>query len=332
VVVQAGGAVLLYSDGVIERPGASTEQGRQWLLTTCQQAAAAGSTHLELIDTLMNGLAAEALADDVALLVVCYPLLRTTPLLVELPATPEQLTPLRLHLRRWLEQSGISEDDVIPVQIAAGEAAANAVEHAYTTVPAGTVTLSAELTDESTVRICVQDHGRWCGPAPEPGSRGRGLLLMQQCMDNVHVHQSTGGTTVELIRRVCTSDGRGSALPSTIVADAAPTLRVDIATTAAGKVGVLRGDLDASSASTAGVALRGAARGGVLPLTIDLIRLAHLTSAGVKLLFDLADEANSSGNQLTVQVLRGSAAHHVLELTGFPDLATLAIVDLAAAS
>jgi anti-anti-sigma regulatory factor len=109
-------------------------------------------------------------------------------------------------------------------------------------------------------------------------------------------------------------------------------LDVRIAGSADGGVGLLSGDLDAAGAPTAALALRGATRGGVLPLTVDLTRLGHLASAGVKLLFDLADEAASVGNRLTVRVIRGSAAHHVLELTGFADLADLTVIDLAAAS
>lgn len=336
VSVPPGGAVLLYSDGVIERPGTPTEHGRQQLLALCRQAlrehvTASGIRSTELVDTVMTGLTAEALADDAALLAVCYPVCETTELRVELPATPDQLTPLRLHLHHWLEQSGISEDDVVPLQIASGEAAANAVEHAYRAMPTGTMTLSAELTAESTVRLRVQDHGRWCGPAPKPGSRGRGLLLMQQCMDDLHVFRGAEGTTVEMVRRVHASEV-GPVPPSASVPDVLPALQVRVVTTAHGEVGVLSGDLDAASVPTAAIVLRGATRGGVLPLTVDLTGLAHLTSAGVKLLFDLADEAAAIGSRLTVRVVRGSTAHHVLELTGFADLAILRVSDHAATS
>lgn len=326
VSIPPGGAVLLYSDGVIERPGVPVEHGRQWLLALCERAAAAGSAPAELVDTVMNGLAAETLADDVVLLLVAHPLLQTTALRIELPATPDQLAIFRIHLCRWLEQAGISEDDVVQLQIAAGEAATNAVEHAR----AATVTLSAELTDESTVRVCVQDNGRWRGPAPESGSRGRGLLLMQQCTDNLRIRRGAKGTTVDLTRRVHAGQV-DSPQPSTRAPDPGPALTVHI-TTERGGTGVLSGDLDAAGVPAAALALRSATRGGVLPLTIDLTRLEHLASAGVKLLFELADEANALGSHLTVQVVRGSVAHHVLELTGFADLADLAVIDLAAAS
>ncbi|HEY2765750.1 MAG TPA: SpoIIE family protein phosphatase [Pseudonocardiaceae bacterium] len=333
-----GAAVLLYSDGVVERPGAPTEQSRQRLRTVCEEAVARGCSPTELVDAVMAGLAGETLPDDVVLLVVSRPATDIAPLLLESPATPSRLTWLRFHLRHWLAQVGVCEDDAIALQIASGEATTNAVEHAYAAVSPGIVTLSAELTVDSTVRICIRDNGRWREPAREAGQRGRGLLLMQQCTDNVHVHRGAEGTVVEMTRRVWATEAdtaeadaaeADTAAPTTSDAAHAPSLSVRMVAAERGEVAVLSGDLDAAGIPAAAVTLRTAARGGALPLTVDLTRLQHVTSTGVKLLFDLAAEEISAGNKLTVQVARGSAAHHVLDLTG---LAALAVLDFSAAS
>ncbi|HEX2299494.1 MAG TPA: ATP-binding protein, partial [Pseudonocardiaceae bacterium] len=64
---------------------------------------------------------------------------------LEVQGSPEQLLPLRYALRCWLQAAGATEEDVVAMQIAAGEAAANAVEHAYEGLEPGTVRLIADL-------------------------------------------------------------------------------------------------------------------------------------------------------------------------------------------
>lgn len=122
---------------------------------------------------------------------------------LEVAGRPEQLLPLRNALRSWLRAVGATEDDVVAMQIAAGEAAANAVEHAYHGVEPGPVRLAASREPGDVVRVEVTDQGRW-RPQRESdnGGRGRGLLLMRECVDDVGLARSPGGTTVVLRLRL----------------------------------------------------------------------------------------------------------------------------------
>ncbi|MFN2496127.1 MAG: ATP-binding protein [Pseudonocardiaceae bacterium] len=121
---------------------------------------------------------------------------------LEVPGRPEQLPPLRHALHAWLQATGANEDDVVAMQIAAGEAAANAVEHAYEGVEPGPVRLAANLESGNVVRVEIGDGGRWRPPRELNNGRGRGLLLMRECVDEVSLACSPQGTTVVLRLRL----------------------------------------------------------------------------------------------------------------------------------
>lgn len=124
------------------------------------------------------------------------------PLRLEVCGHPAQLTPLRHALHGWLRATGADEDDVVALQIAAGEAAANAVEHAYHGVDPGSVRLAADLEAGNVVRVEVGDRGRWRPQRELDNGRGRGLLLMRECVDEVSLARSAQGTTVVLRLRL----------------------------------------------------------------------------------------------------------------------------------
>jgi anti-sigma regulatory factor (Ser/Thr protein kinase) len=82
-------------------------------------------------------------------------------------------------------------DDVI---LAAGEAAGNAIEHAYLG-DAGLVRLRAFVSDQNLV-VEVEDSGRWrLEGDPE---RGRGLGIMRALVDRVSIESTRRGTAVRL--------------------------------------------------------------------------------------------------------------------------------------
>ena len=92
--------------------------------------------------------------------------------------------------------------------IAAGEAAANAFEHATTDRPADAAPVQITLTARAAhtmVRLTVADTGEWRPPAadreqPAPGTRGHGLIFMHALMDDVTIDPSAHGTTVTLTK------------------------------------------------------------------------------------------------------------------------------------
>lgn len=125
-----------------------------------------------------------------------------TALRLEVAGCPEQLPPLRHALRTWLEATGANADDVVAMQIAAGEAATNAVEHAYVGIDPGKVRLAADLEPGGVVRVEIGDGGRWRPQRDLNSGRGRGLLLMRECVDEVNLARSPQGTTVVLRLRL----------------------------------------------------------------------------------------------------------------------------------
>ena len=113
------------------------------------------------------------------------------------------LMKIRDRLRRWLEDSGLSEPDLHEILIAAGEACSNVVEHSGARPAAASPAASIRVTcDERRVHVVVTDCGRWKEPKASsgPGSRGRGRLMMAGLVDQVDIRTGPDGTTVELTK------------------------------------------------------------------------------------------------------------------------------------
>jgi anti-sigma regulatory factor (Ser/Thr protein kinase) len=173
-----GSAVVLYTDGLIERRGEGVDIGLRRLLS-----AAGGSR--DGLDALRERVVDSCLGpssgdDDVTALFV-----RAEPDLgagarFTLSPDGDALGALRRMLRRWLEEAGASPDDVAAVTMAANEAWENAIEHAHAFAPVPISVAFERRGDE--VFITTHDVG---GTAPRESDpdRGRGLALMQALMD-----------------------------------------------------------------------------------------------------------------------------------------------------
>jgi serine/threonine-protein kinase RsbW len=124
---------------------------------------------------------------------------RTDPnlLAITVPADRDQLAWMRDRMRRWLSDRNISPTMCADIVLAADEALANSVEHAYCRrdVP-GTMDLAIAL-DPDTVSLSVIDHGEWKHSIPERGStRGRGLPMIRELAAQVDVNPTSHGTTL----------------------------------------------------------------------------------------------------------------------------------------
>jgi serine phosphatase RsbU (regulator of sigma subunit)/anti-sigma regulatory factor (Ser/Thr protein kinase) len=187
----AGSAVVLFTDGLVERRGAPIDVGLERL-----RELSVGRDDVErLCSTALDELVPREPPDDVAIVVARMPPLaddlRTT-----WPATPEALVSVRRILRRWLAFHGAGEDELHDVVVACQEACANAVEHAY---GPGHAYFDVEADHrESRIRVTIRDHGRWRPPRGQ--HRGRGLPLMKALMDSVDVDHGQEGTVVVLER------------------------------------------------------------------------------------------------------------------------------------
>jgi GAF domain-containing protein/anti-sigma regulatory factor (Ser/Thr protein kinase) len=187
----AGAALVLYTDGLVERRDAPIDDGLDAL-----RALVSGSDDVEdLCTTALDRLLPSAPSDDVALLAVRMPPLQDD-LRTRWPATSEALVSVRRLLRRWLRVHGAGEEELYDIVVACQEACANAVEHAYGPGHAH-FEVDAEHR-EARIRVTVRDQGRW--RPPRGSHRGRGLPLMRALMETVDVEHSHDGTVVVLER------------------------------------------------------------------------------------------------------------------------------------
>jgi anti-sigma regulatory factor (Ser/Thr protein kinase) len=182
---------VLYTDGLIEQRGRLIDDGMGEVA-----ALAADLRHLppeliapHLADAVFAHLAPR---DDVAVLVVS-PVIEPVMSMV-LDASPAQLAAVRHRMREWMGGLGSSPEEISDVLLLAGEAVANAVEHAYHGRSKGRVRVRLEHT-ATEYRLTVSDEGGWRWPNA-PGKRGRGTAIMQAVADRLIVDRRPQGTTL----------------------------------------------------------------------------------------------------------------------------------------
>ena len=195
--MEPGSSLVLFTDGLIERPGELIDEGMAKLAARVSEAP---DDPEGLCNYLIRTLVPRGGAtDDVAILSM-----RNLPysdrFQAAFKAEPEALSQMRSLLRRWLRHGGASERTIAEVATAAGEAATNAIEHSGAS---DDFELSGRLVNGE-IELIVRDSGRW--RQPREGDQGRGLSLMRALMDTVELTPSPVGTTVRLRRRL-DSDG-----------------------------------------------------------------------------------------------------------------------------
>ncbi|MDT0353114.1 ATP-binding protein [Pseudonocardia charpentierae] len=125
---------------------------------------------------------------------------RTEYVRLTLPAEPAQLGRLRHAMHEYLRPLPLSRDRRDEVVLAVGEAAANAVEHAYQHQPEPGVIDVTYWVESDALCVEIRDQGRWREPPPGPRPRGQGLglVLMRRFIDCVLIHHDHRGTNVLL--------------------------------------------------------------------------------------------------------------------------------------
>ncbi|HVW41821.1 MAG TPA: SpoIIE family protein phosphatase [Amycolatopsis sp.] len=188
-----GAVACFFTDGLVERRYSPLDKG----LDTLRDTVAVKPADAVCAEVMARLIGDDVPEDDVALLTLRRQSQDESGALdLVLPAVPESLKDIRAAMRRWLSAAGAGAEVTGDLLLAVGEACTNAVEHAYG--PAGgSVALRLEL-QGTTVIATVRDHGRWRPPRGE--NRGRGILLMRKCGDEVRVEQTGDGTKV-VIRR-----------------------------------------------------------------------------------------------------------------------------------
>jgi anti-sigma regulatory factor (Ser/Thr protein kinase) len=133
--------------------------------------------------------------DDAAAAVVVRAADKAGPLDLAFSAVPLAVPIARRTLLRFTDRLGLDDERRYALITAAGEALANAVEHAYSGHP-GLVYLAVEA-GASTLRVTVRDDGVWKA-ARRSEERGRGLPIMRALVDAVDVRAESTHTTVQL--------------------------------------------------------------------------------------------------------------------------------------
>jgi anti-sigma regulatory factor (Ser/Thr protein kinase) len=194
--LQPGCALLLYTDGLVERPGESLDAG----LGRMKEIVRSGGGDLDRLgDALVDALLPEGPTDDDAALLLGRALPLSDSVTARLPADLDSIPLMRRLLGRWLQEAGATPAEAEDLSLAASEACANATEHAYGPAP-GMLEVSARLSPAGEAVVAIRDFGSW--RAPRGANRGRGILLMRGLADSVEVIQGDEGTTVQLSRRL----------------------------------------------------------------------------------------------------------------------------------
>ncbi|MBU2664360.1 SpoIIE family protein phosphatase [Actinoplanes bogorensis] len=326
-----GDLLLLFSDGILERPGRDHASSAAELAHVAADSAAGRALHdpaatpaervcAQTVELLVR---ATGHTDDITLLAVQrVPVVED--LLLTLPASPTELRSTRRRVGEWLGRLGATTEDVFAFQHALGELLANAVEHAGA-APSATVTVRATLTPAGVVEASVTDEGRWMEPR-EQANRGRGLALAAQLVSVLTVDHDETGTVARISKPLShparlLDDPHTSAVPSPIPVPApAPTPTSEpefriIERDGAGETHVLiEGPLDITTADLARRELLRRSRGGTVPMTVDLTAVTHLSSAGVSALHRVAGQHAAQDAPLALDAADGSPAQVILAL------------------
>ena len=191
--VPEGAQLALYTDGLIEY-GRDVVTGEARLLDAARENVALGETEpasgllKRVFENCEN-------TDDVATLVISAADVGATAFSYTFTAVPMAVPLVRRSLQRFITALGYDEDNGFAILTAAGEAIANAVEHAYFGPP-GIVRMQAQV-HEGVLIIVVEDDGKW-KPAQRRDERGRGLPLMRALMDTVEIRTHAARTEVRL--------------------------------------------------------------------------------------------------------------------------------------
>ena len=113
----------------------------------------------------------------------------------DIAAVPSSLVGVRLELDRLLAGHLIPPARIADIRLAVTEACANAVIHAYPNGQAGTVHVTADLTQHTLV-VGVRDYGSGLA---DPPSVGLGMPLMQTLADSVSIHDADPGAAVQMV-------------------------------------------------------------------------------------------------------------------------------------
>ena len=329
-LLDIGDSILLYSDGLIERPGRPLQASTAEFADLAANIASGGRGFVidapgrqidrlcsELLELLLRS---TGYNDDVTMLAAQR---RTpaAPLHMTLDATIHAARAVRARLREWLTDIGADYSDISDIVHAISEFVENAVEHGYATEVSDGVVVEAELGGDGNLRASVIDRGQWKDHREGEQGRGRGLAMAEALVSHAHVTHGQDGTTATVTHRLSRP---ANFITDPLVSRATHQRAIDnefLSLVGSGELAgriVVSGDVDSTTASTLDRQIAVESRSGIAPLTIDLSAVTHLGSAGVSALAAARDRARRQGGDCVLVAPPGSTAHHVLTLVQIP--------------
>jgi anti-sigma regulatory factor (Ser/Thr protein kinase) len=340
-VLAPGELVLLYSDGLIERPDRTIPEAMAELAAVAADAAAHRIVTLDPAPTAAERvcqLTVELLtrggyADDVTALAAQRLADPVPALQLELRSERASLTVARDAFADWLSRLEVTAEDREALHLAMVEIVTNAIEHAYPKDEPGIIELAATLSDDGHVECRITDEGTWRRPDPGDIDRGHGLMVAGHVVDAMEVShlprpgqlaqrgQPARGTVVALRHRLrrpalltsnrrstSSQHGAGARRPE-------PPFTVDTSIEADGTaLALVSGPVNIGTADQLTRRLLSACRGGTVKLLADLTRVTQLASAGVRALYLVRERLAVHKQELTLITAPGTSADVVLDL------------------
>lgn len=188
--------VTFYTDGMTEYTR-NVLDGEAVLLQACASEKVKEAANPA--EALQDSVFAHAInRDDAAVLtLVCED--DAIPQEMRFTAIPLIAPIVRASLNHIADTCDLDDEQRFALTLAAGEAIANAVEHAYKGDAPGMVYVRAEI-DPQTITLHIEDHGRW-RVFEKREERGRGITLMHEMMHSVRITSSHERTRVTLVLR-----------------------------------------------------------------------------------------------------------------------------------
>jgi len=312
--------LLLYSDGLIGRPGRTPAQAIAELLRASTEALPANGQSADATERVcaltLERLTGAGFTDDVVLL-AAQRVTPPPPLRLRLKAEPATLRSIRHQFGAWLSAIAAAARDVFALQHAVGEVVTNAIEHSPVHDRQGHVGFSAELDATGAVRAVVTDDGRWREPTSGVSYRGRGLAMANKLVDGVRVQPSASGTTVQLRHRLRQPVSLDSGVATRAVAVADAPFGLDVSYPD-GPLLCVSGDIGIEAADRLGDVLLRESRGGTIAATVDLSNATRLSSSAIRMLHMAVERSARRGRPLRLVAAPGTIARQVMNDAALP--------------
>ncbi|MBV8601992.1 MAG: SpoIIE family protein phosphatase [Candidatus Eremiobacteraeota bacterium] len=184
--------IVLYTDGLIEF-NRNIEQESRRLLSAIQSRVQ--ETEQSGAEAILAEMLTNRQVDDVAILIATILPKRPVDAEIRLAAAPASARIARRFAERFARVAGLEAERAFQLELAVGEAAANAVEHAYPS-QGGTFALRLSMRGGIVVGE-IRDAGEWRS-GPPVDNRGRGLGIMRAITRRLRVDRTPKGTSIVL--------------------------------------------------------------------------------------------------------------------------------------